>query len=668
MLQLTAERQGILCAMVLVAANAAAAADPEKQAPLMDALFTDHAVLQRDRPIAIWGHANPGEEVIITLSGATKKVRADAEGRWSVDMPEQPASGPHTLTARTATRMQNAHDVLVGDVYLCSGQSNMEFSVRGSMNSRAEIAASADDGIRQVKVPRASSLVPRTGFDAPLEWKVASPDTTADFSATCYFFARELKKSVDTPVGLIVSAWGGSKIEPWMSADALRAVGGYETALKVGEEYRSDESGAAAHWGEYWQSWWRSQAATQKREPWTQTRGDAPQWRATPAELTPWESWGVPELASFNGMVWYRAHLKLSAAQAKQASTLSIGVVDEVDLVFVNGRAVGSGPCCGERSYKLPAGTLKAGDNLVVVNVLDTYAAGGMYGPADKRQLQLADGTKIPLGAWQYQVAPKELVPPRAPWEPTAGTGMLYNAMIAPLGRYGLRGAVWYQGESNVSVPEGHRYQAQLQGLFADWRKQFAAPLPFLVVQLANYGAIPKAPVESGWALTRDAQRRAVVADRNAGLAVTIDIGNRDDVHPTNKQEVGRRLARAARNVIYGEKIPVSGSQSALAQLAPGGVVVYFGDVEAPLTVLDSRDPSAFELCGENEGTCRFVRAQLREDGRVFLEDKSGSESMTRVRFCWGDSPLCNLYDAAGLPVGPFEIGISFVATMKGEN
>jgi sialate O-acetylesterase len=221
--------------MGLLAAARCQAADP----PLMDALFTDHAVLQRDRPIPVWGRAQPGEEVTVTLSGATKRVHADAEGRWSVDMPEQPASGPHTLTARTATRMQNAHDVLVGDVWLCSGQSNMEFSVRGSLNARAEIAASADDAIRQVKVPRGSSLVPRAGFDAPLEWKVAGPETTGDFSATCYYFARELKKTANVPMGLVVSAWGGSKIQPWMSAQALRDLGGYDTALRIGEEYRT---------------------------------------------------------------------------------------------------------------------------------------------------------------------------------------------------------------------------------------------------------------------------------------------------------------------------------------------------------------------------------------------------------------------------------------------
>jgi sialate O-acetylesterase len=574
-------------------------------------------------------------------------------------MPDLPAGGPHTLTARTATRLQNADDVLVGDVWLCSGQSNMEWSVRSSLDSRAEINASANDNIRHVRIPRASSISPRDGFEAAPEWKIASPDTTGDFSAVCYFFARELAKNVNAgvPQGLVVSAWGGSKIEPWMSADAIRKVGGYEDALAIAEEYRSKQDQAAAQWGEVWKKWWLSQASTKKGQPWLAVRGDASAWRRAPAELTPWENWGVPELARFDGMVWFRAHVTLTAAQAKQAATLSLGQIDEVDLTFVNGRAVGSSPCCGERNYKLPAGVLKAGDNLVVVNALDTYASGGMYGPAEKRVLQLADGTKLPLGAWEYQVAPEDLSPPRAPWEPTAGVATLYNGMIAPLGRYGFRGALWYQGESNASVAEGRRYEAQLRGLMADWRGQFRSPLPFLVVQLANYGALATSPVDSGWATTRDAQRRAVAADGNAALVVTQDIGNRDDVHPTNKQEVGRRLARAARHVVYGEKLSASGAQPKSVTRSAGGVDVTLADFDGKLQVIGARDPSGFELCGATQESCRFVRATLADGGVVKLED-SAAASATRVRFCWADSPLCNLYDTEGLPVGPFEIPV----------
>ena len=653
MLQRT-HRGWVWPAVAILTAGTVHAADE----PLMSGIFTDHAILQRDRPIDIWGRATAGEEVTVTLSGATRRARADANGDWAVSMPELPAGGPHTLTARTAARIQNADDVLVGDVWLCSGQSNMETPVRASLNSRAEIAASANGNIRQVTLAKSSSLAPRAAFEKPLAWKLAAPETTGDFSATCYYFARELAKSVDVPMGLVVSAWGGSKIETWLSETATRSLPGQQTALAVLGEARADAFAAARHWGEIWQAWWREQPEVPKgREPWTASPRDAAHWRRAPETLTPWETWGVAELASFDGMVWYRTHAKLSAAQAKQGATLSLGQIDEIDLTFVNGRAVGSSPCCGERAYTLPAGALRAGDNLIVVNALDTWANGGLYGPAEKRVLVLADGTKVPLAGWEYQIAPEDLSPPRAPWEPTAGIGILYNAMIAPLGRLGLSGVVWYQGESNSSVAEGRRYEAQLRALMADWRAQFAAKLPFLVVQLPNYGAMARAPVESGAALTRDAQRRAVAADGNAGLAVTIDIGNRDDIHPTNKLDVGRRLARAARHVVYGETLSASGAQPVMAQREGGSVVVTLGDFDAPLTVYSSKEPAAFELCGKAQGSCEFVHAQLDGRGRVLLTfDETRPPS--RVRFCWADSPVCNLYDAAGLPVGPFEIEV----------
>ncbi len=235
---------------------------------------------------------------------------------------------------------------------------------------------------------------------------------------------------------------------------------------------------------------------------------------------------------------------------------------------------------------------------------------------------------------------------------------MIYNAMIAPLRNYTVRGAAWYQGESNTSVPEARKYQAQLAALMADWRRQFEAPLPFLIVQLANYGPLAPKPVESGWALTRDAQRRAVAADGNAALALTIDIGNRDDVHPTNKQELGRRLARAARHLVYGEKLSASGAQPKSASRAGDAVEVALGEFAGDLVAYNSRDPAAFELCGAAEGSCRFVSASLAGGGKVRL-DASGIATPTRVRYCWADSPLCNLYDGDGLPVGPFEIALN---------
>jgi sialate O-acetylesterase len=270
--------------------------------------------------------------------------------------------------------------------------------------------------------------------------------------------------------------------------------------------------------------------------------------------------------------------------------------------------------------------------------------------------LLLADGTRVPLEGWEYQLAPAGLGwPPHAPWESLNGVNVLYNYMIAPLGRYGLRGVAWYQGEANGGLEDAKRYESLLRGLFADWRRQFDAPLPFLVVQLASWNQLATSPVDSGWARLRDAQRRAVAADGNAGLAVTIDIGNRDDIHPANKQAVGRRLARAVRQVVYGESLAPSGAVPVAARREAGKVLVSLSDFEGSLHVIGAQDPAGFELCGATQRSCRFVRAQLH--GReVQLEDASGTA--TRVRFCWADSPVVNLYDDAGLPVGPFEIDI----------
>jgi sialate O-acetylesterase len=641
----------------LATMSVAHAAEATQARPLFGPLFVDHAVLQRDRPINVWGEAAPGQQVTVTLGEATVTATAGASGEWRAQLAPLPAGGPLTLIARSGTREQAVSDVRIGDVWLCTGQSNMVFGVRGSLNGRAEIAASANDGIRQVTIPLVSSTSVRKDFDKPLEWKIAGPDTTGDFSATCYFFVRELAKVQPVAQGMIVSAWGGSKIQPWISEAAIRSLGGYDTQLAVLDTYRGDPAAAAQRWGEVWQRWWLGQTTvTRGRTPWAMGR-DAGEWQPAPADLTPWESWGVPQLAAYNGMLWYRTRVKLSAAQAKLPATLSLGQVDEVDLTWVNGRAIGSSGCCPERNYQVPAGLLKAGDNLVVVNDLDTYASGGMYGPAEKRALVFADGTRVQLTGWEYQIAPAELdAPLRSPWEATAGVSMIYNAMIAPLANYSLRGVAWYQGESNTSVPEGRQYQAQLAALMADWRRQLEAPLPFLVVQLANYGPMAPAPVESGWALTREAQRRAVNADGNAALAVTIDIGNRDDVHPTNKQEVGRRLARAARHLVFGEKLSATGAEPASARRVGAAVEVQFQHHEGDLVVYSSRDPAAFELCGAEEGSCRFASARLAGGGRVRLDDAGKA---TRVRFCWADSPLCNLYDAAGLPVGPFEIPVA---------
>jgi sialate O-acetylesterase len=633
------------------------AAEPAPMGPLLASIFQDHAVLQRDRPIDVWGTAAAGETVSVSLDGQQASARADDSGRWSARLPARGAGGPFTLEAHAASgAAQTLSDILVGDVWLCSGQSNMEMTVSRSRSGEWAAVRSADERLRLLTVPHADRAAPATDLPAGALWRLAAPESVRSFSAACYFAGRELRDAVKVPIGLVAAAWGGSAAEAWTAESGLRAAGGFDARLDLLREYRRDEAAANQRMGQMWQDWWRTHASA-GTEPWQPEPALTGEWADVPEPLRNWKTWGVPLLARHDGLVWFRRTLTLTPAQASRAATLSLGAIDEVDQTWVNGRAIRNTFGWGtDRTYALPGGVLRAGENVIVVNVLSTWDAGGMTGPAGKLALTFDDGTKEALGGgWRYQVVPLEVGrPPRAPWESVAGLTTLYSGMIAPLGPFGVRGAVWYQGETNADAPAG--YQAILAGLMSSWRAQLGAELPFVVVQLPGFGPAPTAPVESGWSDVRDAQRRAVAADPHAALAVTIDLGEKDDIHPINKRDVGARIARAARRVAYGESIAPTGPAVGSATLEPGRVVVSFRDVEGRLVTASASEAIGFELCGAAPGSCRFVSGTVEAD-RVVIPTNGGPRP-ARLRFCWGGSPVCNLSDGSGLPVGPFELAL----------
>jgi sialate O-acetylesterase len=637
-----------LCALAL-AASAAAAQTQQAQAPLLGSLFQDHAVLQRDKPIAVWGKAKAGEQVMLQLAGKTATATAGADGAWHAKLPALPAGGPHELSVRTPTASQTVSDILIGDVWLCSGQSNMVLEVRRALNAPREIAGSADNKIRFITIGLDSNATPLPEFRKPAKWLVAGPETVADFSAACFFFAKDLRQTIDVPMGLVNAAWGGSTIQSWMSTEALGKQDGYGEGLAVLALSVSDPPASQQRWGRMWETWWLSK---NRHKPWA---GEGA-WTTAP-KMEPWEAWGVAKLAAYNGMVWYRAEVTLTGAQAAQPARLMLGNVDEVDQTWINGQPVGASGS-GDRDYAVPPELLKAGRNSIVVNALDTYMAGGIYGPPEKRKLAFADGSSVALdtGGWSYQIADGAYgPPPRAPWESLAGLSTIANAMIAPMHDYAFRGVLWYQGESNAERnPE--TYDSLLAGLMADWRGRFGANLPFLVVQLANYGQPPTAPGPSGWAELRERQRMAVEADRHAGLAVAIDIGDRWDIHPANKAELAHRLARAARHVVYGSEAPPSGPWAVSAKRLGGMVTVRFKDVTGGLKVLSSSSVVGFELCDAAGSQCHYARATA-QGSEAWLAAPPDTPAEV-VRFCWADSPVCNLYDGAGLPAGPFRLKV----------
>ena len=626
---------------------AVALAGPAHAQSLLNGLFADHAVVQRDRPLPVFGTAKPGETVTASFAGQTLTAKAGPDGAWRVDFPATPAGGPYAITAATASAKASASDVLVGDVWLCSGQSNMEMQVSASGDAWNQINnGAANDTIRMATIEKADARSPAKDYKKPPVWKPTNKENVGGFSASCFYFARELQKTRNVPLGLIHASWGGSGIEAWMTPTALRKVGGYDEAIEVLNLSIKDQDAASRRWGEVIKAWWSAKNPGQAAQaPWT----GAGTWTAAPQGLGIWERWGVPALAEFNGVVWFKTEIELTPAQAAQAATLGLAQIDEMDTTYLNG--VGVGATSGawlDRRYALPAGSLKAGKNILVVSAYDTYANGGMYGDPAKRVLTLADGTALPLTDWTYRIEPRAGGdPPRAPWDTLAGVSTLYNGMLAPMGPYAYAGLAWYQGETNVGRDKA--YVNLLSAFMAERRQGQSPDMPALVVQLADYGGFATAPgLTAGTAALRDAQRRAVAADPRAGLVVTHDIGDPYDIHPANKQEVGRRLALAARR-LYGEPV-TTGPEVVSAKRTGDTVVVSFAQVGGGRLVSRGSDRViGFELC---DIACRWVDGRI--DGTSVVLSGSGS----KVRFAWADSPTFNLFDAAGLPAGPFQLEV----------
>jgi sialate O-acetylesterase len=629
-----------------VAALTALLALPAHGETLLNPVFQDHAVLQRDQPIRLWGTAAPRTKVTAAIGKASAHATADANGHWRVTLPALTAGGPYTVTVKTAGATQTLSDILIGDVYLCSGQSNMALPVMGAVDAGPDIQVSANDSIRLLNVANIAKATAQSALPGTISWAPASPKVVAGFSATCYYFARSLQKSVHVPLGLISAPWSGANITDFMSADALRKAGGHDARLEALKIYAADPVAGVKHWGDGIEAFWRGQGKAYWADP------AKAAWKDAPKGLGVWSTWGVPDLEKDGGTVWFRTSVNLTATDAARAADLALGTITEEDTVWVNGKAIGTTTgYAAERKYAIPAGVLHEGKNDIVLNVYCGWRGCGLFGPADSRAIHFAGGSTVPLdGTWQYAIEPTR--PPQVPWGPTAGLAMDYNGMIAPLTPYGLKGVLWYQGESNTGAAEA--YRGLLKAWMADWRSAFEAPkLPFLIVQLPDLGQPPFAPEQSTWATLRESQRLAVNDDANAALAVTIDIGDHMGLHPGNKQEVGRRLALQARQLIYGDKTLKPGPQPDGATRNGSVVTVRFNGINGKLAAVNAAQPIGFELCAD---TCRFAVATIDGDS-VRLTVPEGM-TPTRVRYCWADGPVCTLYDTSRIPAVPFEMGV----------
>ncbi len=649
-------KQAMLAGLGMVALATGQAAGAAGQAPSFAGIFSDHAVLQRDQPIEVWGKAPANAVVTVTFNGATEQATADSAGRWRARLPAMPAGGPYVLKAATADGAATLNDILLGDVLLCGGQSNMELQMAIATNAPGDIAWGGSPNLRFVNIARDTSPARRDEFSAAPQWQVTGPQTTGQASAVCFHLARSLHRRYNIPVGFVNASWGGSSIQSWISSPSLRQLPAYGRGLDVLDAYARDVATGMRAEEARQEAWWDKldrNAAVQRA--WARPEFNDSGWPAIEPGVR-WSESGVAGLKDHRGVVWFRTTVELTAQQAAAASHLQLGQVATSDTAWVNGVRVGGGNTWwAGRDYAVPKGVLKAGKNVIALRVLDDGNNGGLLGTADQRALRMADGSRITLPArWKYQPGSRvAAVQEAAPWEPPGSLSTLYNGMIAPLQGYKFKLAAWYQGEANAG--NAMEYRTLLPMLFADWRQTLGQPdLPFMVAQLTSFGSVATRPGNSSWAELRLAQTLAVRNDKHAGMAVTLDFGDRSDIHPGQKTIVGERLARAARAVVFGEAITPGGPEAVSASRSGGDIVIRFANTNGGLRTYSSDQAIGFEVCDKD--ACRFAAAAVDGD-TVRLKD-AGTAQATKVRYAWADAPYVNLYSADDLPANGFELDV----------
>ena len=619
--------------------------------PFLHPLFTDNMVLQRGIPDPVWGWTTPGTLVTVRVAGKGAKAVAGADGKWMVRLPPLPVGGPYALTV-SGPQTVTLNNVLVGDVWICSGQSNMVFGIGAAINGPAEVAAADHPLIRLFTVGNVIATEPRPLLAG--QWAVCTPQNAGSggwsgFSAVGYFFGRDLQPAIHVPVGLICTAWSGTPAEAWVSRETLTAaLPEFAPAMTQLDAARAD----LTPYDEKLKAWYA------KNDPgtaasWSNASLDDAAWPTMPLPGY-WEQSGVADLANFDGLVWFRKTFDLPAGDAGKAATLHLKADDD-DTTWVNGTLVGATANSGaSRAYPVAAGLLKPTGNVVAVRVLDTGGGGGIYGDPADLSLEVPGGTNLPLaGPWHYHVSSALAQMPPLPQDvannPNFPT-VLYNGMISPLLPFGVKGAIWYQGESNAG--NAKQYQTLLPTMIGDWRTRFGVgPFPFLVVQLAGYGQTHDQPADTGWVRLREAQLLTSERVPNVGLAVAADIGDANDIHPKNKEEVGRRLALAAEAIAYGHKIEYSGPLYQKMTVEGSAIRLHFTHLGGGLVAKGDDKLTGFSVAGADG---HFVWADAKIDGTTILVSSPSVPAPTAVRYAWDDTPVCNLYNQAGLPAPPF--------------
>jgi sialate O-acetylesterase len=628
---------------------------------LLPSILGDNMVLQKGMKVRIWGNANPGERVTVSFDKKCSSTNADSQGRWETWIGPLKAGGPFEMTVK-GSNVLTIRNVLVGEVWICSGQSNMEWPLVNTLRGADDVAQANYPAMRLFTVAHRTAASPLTDVEG--HWVIASPEEAANFSAVGYFFGRELHQNLKVPIGLIASTWGGTPAEAWTSREALLSalelkpiIDRYESSLNAPPQVQESYRQALTEW--------------EKQNLYVDTgnQGEALGY-ADPATVTAdWSKMDLPrqfETAGLiiDGAVWFRKEVNVPVSWAGKDLVLNLTAIDDFDITYFNGTKIGStgretpNSYMVPRKYSVPGSLVRAGRNVIAVRVFDHAGEGGFGagGPMALGPASVGESEDISLrGSWDYKVE-LALEPKRPDWgtRPEAlgvsnqnNPSVLYNAMIAPLVPFAIRGVIWYQGESNAA--RAYQYRTLLPIMIRDWRNAWALNFPFYLVQLPNWRESKSEPDESDWAELREAQTMAL-REPHIGMAVTIDLGDEKELHPRNKLDVGRRLALWALSDTYRQKLMPSGPLFARFSIEGDKVRLHF-KYGSGLKTTDGSPLKGFAIAGADR---RFVWADARIDHDSVIVSSPAVLKPVAVRYGWADNPMTNLANKSGLPASPF--------------
>ncbi|TDW52809.1 sialate O-acetylesterase [Flavobacterium sp. 270] len=613
-------------------------------------LISDNMILQRDTKVNIWGWASPKEKVELDFNHKTYKTTTSEDGKWTIVLPSQKAGGPYEMTLKASNTIV-LKNILFGDVWLCSGQSNMELPMdRLKDKYKDVIAKSENTNIRQFLVPDQYYFKNENSDFSSGEWIAATPTSVLQFTGVGYFFASEIYEKYKIPIGLINSALGGSPAESWINEEGIKKFPQYYQEylkFKDGTLEKQIEDGDK----QVSNNWYQLVNSTDI--------GLKNKWSEPELEDSDWKTMNIPgywaetELGNVNGVVWFRKEFTISKVNATTAR-LVLGRIVDADSVYVNGHFVGTTSYMyPPRIYNFDANILKEGKNEIAIRVINNTGRGGFV--TDKPyELTFGNETIDLKGSWKYKLGAQMLPLPGQTfvrWKPVG----LYNAMIAPLKNYPIKGVLWYQGESSTRIPS--EYFSLMETLINNWRAEFhQEKLPFLLVQLTNFMDPKPEPGESNWAALRQQQLNTLQLP-NTGLAVTIDLGEWNDIHPLNKYDVGKRLSLQARKLVYGEKnLVASGPLFKSIEQKENKLILSFTDTGSGLMAKDNTTLKGFAIAGTDG---KFVWANAVIEGDKVIVSSDAVTNPVKVRYAWADNPdNANFYNKENLPASPFEASL----------